>query len=163
MKFRSITRICFLSLLVGSHFPSWFIVHVCFLIYLNLFKTSILFCLFLPVSLFILLHLGIPFPKNYLTNVKKIMTRLFRVFVHVYIHHFDKLVGIGAVSVDWFSFILICLVIGMSQAFRSRAWNCTNLQLYNLLYVFDCSGHLWLWMKAVKIQLHFIKWLNYCS
>lgn len=39
---------------------------------------------------------GIPFPKNYLTNVKKIMTRLFRVFVHVYIHHFDKLVGIGA-------------------------------------------------------------------
>ena len=41
---------------------------------------------------------GVPFPKNYISNVKKIMTRLFRVFVHIYIHHFDKLVGIGAVS-----------------------------------------------------------------
>lgn len=39
---------------------------------------------------------GISFPKNYISSVKKIMTRLFRVFVHVYIHHFDKLVGIGA-------------------------------------------------------------------
>ncbi|GAB1605142.1 MOB kinase activator 3B-like isoform X1 [Argonauta hians] len=39
---------------------------------------------------------GVPFPRNYLQIVKKIMTRLFRVFVHVYIHHFDKLIGIGA-------------------------------------------------------------------
>ena len=31
--------------------------------------------------------------------VKKILTRLYRVFIHVYIHHFDKLVAIGAVSV----------------------------------------------------------------
>jgi len=41
--------------------------------------------------------LGVAFPRNYIASVKKIMTRLFRVFVHVYIHHFDKLVGIGAV------------------------------------------------------------------
>ena len=41
---------------------------------------------------------GVPFPKNYLSSVKKILTRLHRVFVHVYIHHFDKLVGLGAVS-----------------------------------------------------------------
>lgn len=39
---------------------------------------------------------GVPFPKNFLQTVKKILTRLFRVFVHVYIHHFDKLVAIGA-------------------------------------------------------------------
>jgi hypothetical protein len=39
---------------------------------------------------------GMAFPKNYIASVKKIMTRLFRVFVHIYIHHFDKLVGIGA-------------------------------------------------------------------
>ncbi|KAK6192168.1 hypothetical protein SNE40_003688 [Patella caerulea] len=39
---------------------------------------------------------GVPFPKNYLQSCKKILTRLFRVFVHVYIHHFDKLVAIGA-------------------------------------------------------------------
>ncbi len=41
---------------------------------------------------------GVPFPRNYLSSVKKILTRLHRVFVHVYIHHFDKLVGLGAVS-----------------------------------------------------------------
>jgi len=41
---------------------------------------------------------GVPFPKNYIAVVKKIMTRLFRVFVHIYFHHFDKLVALGAVS-----------------------------------------------------------------
>lgn len=41
-------------------------------------------------------QVGVSFPKNYISSVKKIMTRLFRVFVHIYIHHFDKLVGIGA-------------------------------------------------------------------
>lgn len=40
---------------------------------------------------------GVPFPRDFIkTTVKKILTRLFRVFVHVYIHHFDKLVAIGA-------------------------------------------------------------------
>ncbi|ESO06251.1 hypothetical protein HELRODRAFT_106063 [Helobdella robusta] len=39
---------------------------------------------------------GVSFPKNYISSVKKIMTRLFRVFVHIYIHHFDKLKTIGA-------------------------------------------------------------------
>jgi len=41
---------------------------------------------------------GVPFPKNYASMVKKILSRLYRVFVHIYIHHFDKLVGLGAVS-----------------------------------------------------------------
>eukprot|EP00118_Oscarella_pearsei_P005450 m.25097 g.25097 ORF g.25097 m.25097 type:complete len:215 (+) comp28736_c0_seq1:32-676(+) len=39
---------------------------------------------------------GVPFPKLYHPVCKKILTRLFRVFVHVYIHHFDKIVSIGA-------------------------------------------------------------------
>ncbi|XP_065844932.1 MOB kinase activator 3C-like [Oscarella lobularis] len=39
---------------------------------------------------------GVPFPKTYQGICKKILTRLFRVFVHVYIHHFDKIVSIGA-------------------------------------------------------------------
>jgi hypothetical protein len=39
---------------------------------------------------------GVPFPRNYKSTVKKIMSRLYRVFVHVYIHHFEKLVGLGA-------------------------------------------------------------------
>lgn len=38
----------------------------------------------------------IPFPKTFFPLCKKIMTRLFRVFVHVYIHHFDRIVSIGA-------------------------------------------------------------------
>ncbi|KAH8410661.1 hypothetical protein KR009_011105 [Drosophila setifemur] len=38
----------------------------------------------------------VPFPKNFSAISRKILTRLFRVFVHVYIHHFDRLVSIGA-------------------------------------------------------------------
>lgn len=38
----------------------------------------------------------VPFPKTFIPTCKKILTRLFRVFVHVYIHHFDRVVGIGA-------------------------------------------------------------------
>ncbi|GFO01080.1 mob kinase activator 3b-like [Plakobranchus ocellatus] len=41
-------------------------------------------------------QVGKPFPKNYMSVAKKILKRLFRVFVHVYIHHFDKLLAIGA-------------------------------------------------------------------
>ncbi|VDN23560.1 unnamed protein product [Dibothriocephalus latus] len=40
--------------------------------------------------------MDVPFPKNYHNVVKKIMSRLYRVFVHVYIHHFDRLMEIGA-------------------------------------------------------------------
>lgn len=40
----------------------------------------------------------VPFPKSFQPLCKKILTRLFRVFVHVYIHHFDRIVNIGAVS-----------------------------------------------------------------
>jgi|UniRef100_A0AC35GVS4 hypothetical protein len=37
-----------------------------------------------------------PFPSDFRQICKKILTRLFRVFVHVYIHHFDRLLDIGA-------------------------------------------------------------------
>lgn len=39
---------------------------------------------------------GVSFPRSYTSMVKKIMKRLFRVFVHIYIHHFDKLLSLGA-------------------------------------------------------------------
>ncbi|MGH0172132.1 UNVERIFIED_CONTAM: hypothetical protein FKN15_002956 [Acipenser sinensis] len=39
---------------------------------------------------------GIPFPKNFIQICKKIVCRLFRVFVHVYIHHFDRIILMGA-------------------------------------------------------------------
>lgn len=41
----------------------------------------------------------VPFPKSFITLCRKILTRLFRVFVHVYIHHFDRIVSIGAVRI----------------------------------------------------------------
>jgi len=36
-----------------------------------------------------------PFPKAFLPTAKKIFTRLFRVFVHIYMHHFDRLQSLG--------------------------------------------------------------------
>ncbi|KFQ30382.1 MOB kinase activator 3A, partial [Merops nubicus] len=41
-------------------------------------------------------NVGTPFPKNFLPVVKKILSRLFRVFVHVYIHHFDRISQMGS-------------------------------------------------------------------
>ncbi|XP_066133051.1 MOB kinase activator 3A isoform X1 [Saccopteryx bilineata] len=41
-------------------------------------------------------NVGTPFPKNFLQVVKKILSRLFRVFVHVYIHHFDRIAQMGS-------------------------------------------------------------------
>lgn len=38
----------------------------------------------------------VSFPKNFASVSKKILTRLYRVFVHVYVHHFDRLMSIGA-------------------------------------------------------------------
>ncbi|XP_040572191.1 LOW QUALITY PROTEIN: MOB kinase activator-like 3 [Lepeophtheirus salmonis] len=38
----------------------------------------------------------VSFPKNFIPSCKKIITRLYRVFVHVYVHHFDRLMNIGA-------------------------------------------------------------------
>ena len=37
----------------------------------------------------------IPFPKTFQPQCKKILTRLYRVFVHVYVHHFDRIMSIG--------------------------------------------------------------------
>lgn len=39
-----------------------------------------------------------PFPKNFSNHCSKILARLHRVFVHVYIHHFQNIVTIAAVS-----------------------------------------------------------------
>ncbi len=38
----------------------------------------------------------VDFPNNFKRVCQKILSRLFRVFVHVYIHHFDRLKAIGA-------------------------------------------------------------------
>lgn len=45
---------------------------------------------------------GVPFPKNFQAVCKKLLSRLFRVFVHVYIHHFDRITQLGAVCSEIF-------------------------------------------------------------
>uniref|UniRef100_A0A0N4U3X7 Mob1/phocein family n=1 Tax=Dracunculus medinensis TaxID=318479 RepID=A0A0N4U3X7_DRAME len=39
---------------------------------------------------------AVPFPRDFRQVCKKILTRLFRVFVHIYIHHFDRISYLGA-------------------------------------------------------------------
>ncbi|KAF7461005.1 hypothetical protein GHT09_018214 [Marmota monax] len=41
-------------------------------------------------------NVGTPFPKSFLQVARKILSRLFRVFVHVYIHHFDRIAQMGS-------------------------------------------------------------------
>uniref|UniRef100_A0A8C9PEU5 MOB kinase activator 3A n=1 Tax=Spermophilus dauricus TaxID=99837 RepID=A0A8C9PEU5_SPEDA len=41
-------------------------------------------------------NVGTPFPKSFLQAARKILSRLFRVFVHVYIHHFDRIAQMGS-------------------------------------------------------------------
>lgn len=36
------------------------------------------------------------FPKSFTKTCKKILSRMYRVFVHVYIHHFDQLTAMNA-------------------------------------------------------------------
>lgn len=60
----------------------FFIANVKFLFFIHIFSVS-----FTP---------GVPFPKNFQQVCKKMLSRLFRVFVHVYIHHFDSICSMGA-------------------------------------------------------------------
>jgi hypothetical protein len=39
---------------------------------------------------------SVPFPSDFRTTCSKILSRLYRIFVHVYIHHFNTLTLIGA-------------------------------------------------------------------
>lgn len=66
-------------------------------------------------------QVGTPFPKNFRSTCKKLLSRLYRVFVHVYVHHFDRIVDLQAVMnfdvfIDIYYFIncrnhmLICVI-----------------------------------------------------
>jgi MOB kinase activator 1 len=39
-----------------------------------------------------------PFPKNFLSSIKQLYTRMFRIFAIIYCHHFSQLEELGAVS-----------------------------------------------------------------
>ena len=43
-------------------------------------------------------QVGTPFPKNFRSTCKKLLSRLYRVFVHVYVHHFDRIIDSQAVG-----------------------------------------------------------------
>ena len=73
---------------------------------------------------------GVPFPKTFIPICKKILTRLYRVFVHIYIHHFDKLLASGAVSDD----VIIC---GCGSAAVAAGSSCQLVLQALLLF---CSG-----------------------
>lgn len=42
------------------------------------------------------LQIGTPFPKDFEEVIKTIFKRLFRIYAHIYHHHFQKIVGLGA-------------------------------------------------------------------
>lgn len=89
--------------------------HLGHLSLLFLFSFSLFLFSFSSFSLSLIFSsLGSPFPKTFLTTCKKIFTRLYRVFVHVYIHHFDKLIAIGAVSCHTI-FSYLCLLLLLFQ------------------------------------------------
>jgi hypothetical protein len=52
---------------------------------------SIYFCLCFTVFDFFSFFLAAPFPRNFLSSVKTIFTRLFRCFAIIYCHHYTKL------------------------------------------------------------------------
>lgn len=39
--------------------------------------------------------IGVPFPRNFLSTVKSIVRRLFRVYAHLYNHHFAQLCALS--------------------------------------------------------------------
>lgn len=43
-------------------------------------------------------QVGTAFPKNFRSTCKKLLSRLYRVFVHVYVHHFDRIIELQAVG-----------------------------------------------------------------
>lgn len=38
---------------------------------------------------------GVPFPRNFQSNAKTILKRLFRVYAHIYHQHFSEVVQLG--------------------------------------------------------------------
>lgn len=46
---------------------------------------------------------GIPFPPNFSRDVQRIMAQMFRIFAHIYHHHFDKIIHLS-LEAHWNSF-----------------------------------------------------------
>lgn len=46
---------------------------------------------------------GMPFPQSFLRDIQRIMIQMFRIFAHIYHHHFDKIVHLS-LEAHWNSF-----------------------------------------------------------
>lgn len=46
---------------------------------------------------------GTPFPQSFLRDIQRIMIQMFRIFAHIYHHHFDKIVHLS-LEAHWNSF-----------------------------------------------------------
>ena len=82
---------------------------------------------------------GTPFPKAFIPTCKKILTRLYRVFVHVYIHHFDKIVAIGAVSG-----VCVCVCVCVRACVRACVCfhTCLCVCIYICAYLHSQEAHI---------------------
>ena len=97
-----------------------------------------------------LLYLDTPFPKNFQSVVKNIFKRLFRVFVHVYIHHFEKIVNLGAVS---FLTVLCLILYALQFSCVAHSFKLFN-DMKSFFEIFQCVLNFLLFF-FLKILIHF--------
>jgi len=90
---------------------------------------------------------------------KKILTRLFRVFVHVYIHHFDRIISIGAVSIiiSWYNKKIKYLAYNVIDIYRKNLKKLkikmsinTSIRIKIFVKVIPC-------MEQANINRHLVK------
>ncbi|KAM6471055.1 MOB kinase activator 3B isoform 4-T6 [Liasis olivaceus] len=88
---------------------------------------------------------GVPFPKNFLQICKKILCRLFRVFVHVYIHHFDRIIIMGAEAhvntcyKHFYYFVTELNLIDRKELEPLKVWQSAQSLLLGNAYIFRSS------------------------
>lgn len=78
-------------------------------------------------------QVGTPFPKNFRSTCKKLLSRLYRVFVHVYVHHFDRIVDLQAVM-NFDVFINIYYLINCRNHMLICVINIFVIFVMNLIY-----------------------------
>ena len=98
---------------------------------------------------------GTPFPRHYAATVRKSLSRLFRVFVHVYIHHFDHLRDIGAVRCVSFT----CTLLSARECIHKSHVTCHTERLPRVLFLllWNCS------IAGIIVTGHSALWELICS
>lgn len=106
---------------------------------------------------------GVPFPKNFQQVCKKILSRLFRVFVHVYIHHFDSICNMGAEAhvntcyKHYYYFISEFSLIDQSELEPLVRKTCFNMEATAHL-----QSSLWVGTTVLLVVYDIWKHLDFC-